>query len=65
MAFKKFAFNVLKKNKDARCGLIQTHRGDIETPAFMPVGTLGTVKGIFSDDVLKTCLLYTSPSPRD
>ena len=54
MAFKKFAFNVLKKNKDARCGLIQTHRGDIETPAFMPVGTQATVKACKIDDIKKT-----------
>ena len=31
-----------------------TSRGNIETPAFMPVGTQGTVKGIFPDDILKT-----------
>ena len=54
MALKKFAFNVLKNDKFARCGLIETHRGNIHTPAFMPVGTLGTVKGIFTDDVLST-----------
>lgn len=30
----------------ARCGTIHTQRGDIQTPIFMPVGTLGTVKGI-------------------
>lgn len=30
----------------ARAGRIRTARGDIKTPAFMPVGTLGTVKGV-------------------
>lgn len=30
---------------EARCGVLKTRRGDIETPVFMPVGTLGTVKG--------------------
>ncbi|GKS59111.1 queuine tRNA-ribosyltransferase [Nitrospira sp.] len=30
----------------SRCGRLQTARGVIETPAFMPVGTLGAVKGI-------------------
>jgi queuine tRNA-ribosyltransferase len=30
----------------ARAGLLQTRRGVIETPAFMPVGTLGSVKGV-------------------
>ena len=46
MALKNFAFNVLKKDKFARCGLIETHRGNIRTPAFMPVGTQATVKGL-------------------
>ena len=54
MALKKFAFNVLKKNKFARCGLIETHRGNIQTPAFMPVGTQATVKATFIDDIIKT-----------
>ena len=44
MALKNFAFKVLKKDKFARCGLIETHRGNINTPAFMPVGTQATVK---------------------
>ena len=35
-------------------GKIKTSRGTIDTPAFMPVGTQGTVKGIFTDDILKT-----------
>ena len=54
MALKKFAFNILKKDKFSRCGLIETHRGNIHTPAFMPVGTQGTVKGVFLDDIEKT-----------
>jgi len=54
MESKDFSFEVLKKYKKARVGKINTHRGIIDTPAFMPVGTLGTVKGIFTDDVLKT-----------
>ena len=54
MALKKFAFNVLKKDKFARCGLIQTHRGDVNTPAFMPVGTQATVKACTIDDIKKT-----------
>ena len=44
MALKKFAFKVLHQDKFARCGLIETHRGNINTPAFMPVGTQATVK---------------------
>ena len=54
MAFKKFAFNVLKKDKFARCGLIETHRGNVHTPAFMPVGTQATVKACTIDDIKKT-----------
>ena len=54
MALKKFAFKVLKENKYARCGLIETHRGNIKTPAFMPVGTQATVKACTIDDIKKT-----------
>ena len=54
MALKKFAFKVLKKDKFARCGLIETHRGNIHTPAFMPVGTQATVKACTIDDIKKT-----------
>lgn len=35
----------------ARCGLIYTDHGVIETPIFMPVGTLGTVKAVFHRDL--------------
>ena len=54
MALKKFAFNVLNKDNQARLGLIKTHRGNVNTPAFMPVGTQATVKGTFIDDIIKT-----------
>ena len=54
MALKKFSFNVLSKSKNARLGIINTHRGDINTPAFMPVGTQATIKGAFIDDITKT-----------
>jgi len=54
MALKKFAFSVLKKDKFARCGLIETHRGKIDTPAFMPVGTQATVKACKIEDIKKT-----------
>ena len=54
MALKKFSFNVTKKNGYARLGKIITHRGVIDTPAFMPVGTQGTIKGAFLNDVFKT-----------
>ena len=54
MALKNFKFNVIEKDKFARAGLIETHRGDIQTPAFMPVGTQATVKACLIDDVIKT-----------
>ena len=54
MALKKFSFNVLKKDHHARFGKIYTHRGTIDTPAFMPVGTQATVKGAFLKDIQKT-----------
>src|SRR3712207_5063581 len=31
---------------EARAGVMSTRRGRVETPVFMPVGTLGTVKGV-------------------
>ena len=54
MTLKNFNFNVLNTEGDARLGIIQTHRGNIQTPAFMPVGTQATVKGVFLDDIIKT-----------
>ena len=54
MALKSFAFKVLKEDKFARCGLIETHRGNIKTPAFMPVGTQATIKACTIDDIKKT-----------
>ena len=54
MALKTFNFNVIKKYKFARLGKIQTSRGTIDTPVFMPVGTQATVKGSFISDVIKT-----------
>ena len=94
-----FSFDLLKENNGARLGKINTHRGYIETPTFMTVGTQATVKSAFIEDVIDagaqiilsntyhlmirpgverikrvggihnfmncSCLLYTSPSPRD
>ena len=54
MALKNFAFKVLKSEKFSRCGIIETHRGNIHTPAFMPVGTQATVKACTIGDVKKT-----------
>tara|TARA_B100001173_G_scaffold308811_1_gene319826 strand:- start:131 stop:1243 length:1113 start_codon:yes stop_codon:yes gene_type:complete len=54
MTLKEFKFNVIKNDKFSRTGLIETHRGNIQTPAFMPVGTQATVKACLIDDVIKT-----------
>ena len=54
MSLKDFTFNVLKEDNFSRCGLIKTHRGNIQTPAFMPVGTQATVKACTIDNIKKT-----------
>ncbi len=54
MSLKDFNFNVHNTQNYARVGVIETHRGNINTPAFMPVGTQATVKGVFLDDIKKT-----------
>jgi queuine tRNA-ribosyltransferase len=38
-------WEITKHDGEARSGVLKTRRGNIETPVFMPVGTLGTVKG--------------------
>ena len=65
MALKKFSFNVIAKDKFSRLGLIKTHRGNIETPVFMPVGTQGTVKATFIEDIKKTLILTKYPTNQD
>ena len=50
----KFSFKLLKESDQARLGQISTHRGKIDTPAFMPVGTQATVKSVFMDDLVST-----------
>ena len=52
MPEEKFSFNLLKENKLARLGIIKTHRGNIDTPTFMPVGTQATIKSAFIEDVI-------------
>jgi queuine tRNA-ribosyltransferase len=47
-------FNILKEDEksQARVAEIQTARGKIQTPIFMPVGTLGTVKGVHQNELI-------------
>ena len=46
-----FGFQLHTTDGGARRGTVTTGRGAIETPAFMPVGTAGTVKGLYLDQV--------------
>ena len=54
MALKKFNFNVNYTENHSRVGVIETSRGNINTPAFMPVGTQATIKGAFIEDIIHT-----------
>ena len=53
MSLKKFSFNVISNDGFARIGKIQTPRGNIDTPVFMPVGTQATIKGAYIKDIIK------------
>ncbi|MGV1757586.1 tRNA guanosine(34) transglycosylase Tgt [Rhizobium sp. A22-96] len=46
-----FQFQLKKTNGGARLGEVSMPRGTIRTPAFMPVGTVGTVKAMYLDQV--------------
>jgi queuine tRNA-ribosyltransferase len=47
----RFAFNLERNDGAARLGEIRTPRGVIRTPAFMPVGTVATVKALYPEQV--------------
>ena len=47
-------FNLLSRDGVPRRGTINFDRGEVQTPAFMPVGTYGTVKGMLPRDVEAT-----------
>jgi queuine tRNA-ribosyltransferase len=49
-----FPFEITATAGAARTGRLRTPRGDIRTPAFMPVGTAGTVKALYMDQVAST-----------
>ena len=46
-----FGFDVTHTDGRARRGRMRTAHGDVETPAFMPVGTQGAVKGVTHRDL--------------
>ncbi|WP_343082399.1 tRNA guanosine(34) transglycosylase Tgt [Ostreiculturibacter nitratireducens] len=50
----KFSFTLNATDGKARTGVISTPRGEIRTPAFMPVGTAGTVKAMLPENVRAT-----------
>jgi len=47
----KFDLQKTDEGSNARAGVIETDHGKIETPIFMPVGTLGTVKGVHQHEL--------------
>jgi len=49
-----FPFEIHARDGVARAGVLKTPRGDIRTPAFMPVGTAGTVKALTVEQVTQT-----------
>ena len=51
---KKFSYSLIAADGKARCGKISTPRGEIRTPAFMPVGTAATVKAMLPESVRST-----------
>ncbi len=57
----KFKVEATAKDTEARAGVITTDHGDIQTPIFMPVGTVGSVKGVhmheLKDDIKAQIIL--------
>ena len=49
-----YSFTLTATDGMARRGRIDTWRGDVQTPAFMPVGTVGTVKAMYPEQVRET-----------
>ena len=47
----RFTIKQKDKSSNARRGIVSTDHGDIQTPAFMPVGTLGAVKAVHIKDI--------------
>ena len=49
-----FGFSLLVRDGQARRGVVRTAWGDVDTPAFMPVGTAASVKAMMPDNVKRT-----------
>ena len=54
MTSEKFSFTLLKEDNLASLGKINTCRGLIDTPTFMPVGTQWTIKSVFTEDLMSS-----------
>lgn len=54
MMTQRFSFEVQARDGRARQGVISTPRGEVRTPAFMPVGTAATVKAMMPESVRET-----------
>ncbi|NCG19121.1 MAG: tRNA guanosine(34) transglycosylase Tgt [Rhodobacterales bacterium] len=52
MATRCCSFNIIGELGNARAGVLHLPHGDVPTPAFMPVGTRGTVRGLTSGDLV-------------
>ncbi len=50
----RFEFEIHNREGRARQGVVKTPKGDIQTPAFMPVGTAATVKAMMPESVAAT-----------
>src|SRR4029453_17867654 len=59
-------FDAVATDGAARAGVLHTAHGDVPTPAFMPVGTKGTVKAVDPGELreLGVGMLLGNPSPR-
>jgi len=49
-----FSFRLHRRDGEARLGEIETPHGRVRTPAFMPIGTQATVKGMYAEQVRAT-----------
>ena len=47
----KFSISAKDPHSSARCGTLETAHGVVRTPIFMPVGTVGSVKGVYHRDL--------------
>ena len=58
-----FSFRLTATDGAARCGEITTPHGPVATPAFMPVGTQATVKGLAPERCGRAAPTSCSPIP--